>query len=72
MILGLDDGVRSCRFLAGGTTREKEGFTERFEIFIHGMKAANGFSELNDKLNPNVRFEAQDEKRRSLAIWMPR
>lgn len=39
--------------------RSKPGLTERFELMIGGKEAANAYSELNDPLDQEIRFQDQ-------------
>ncbi|MBN1166056.1 MAG: lysine--tRNA ligase [Methanospirillaceae archaeon] len=43
--------------------RNKDGYVERFELFIAGMEIANGFSELNDPEDQMERFMRQERLR---------
>lgn len=43
--------------------REKPGLVERFELIIAGMELANAYSELNDPIDQNERFDEQERQR---------
>lgn len=44
-------------------SRERKGTTERFQPIIAGSELGNGYSELNDPVDQNERFEAQAKLR---------
>lgn len=39
---------------------DKEGYVERFELFINSWEMCNAYSELNDPIDQRERFKAQD------------
>jgi len=44
-------------------SKEKPGYTERYQLILAGSELCNGFSELNDPLDQEERFRAQAELR---------
>lgn len=42
--------------------RSKKGLVERFELFLGGMEMANAYSELNDPIDQNERFDEQQKQ----------
>lgn len=44
--------------------KEKEGYVERWELFIGGMEIANTYSELNDAIEQEKRFKQQEKARK--------